>query len=187
MKNKGNTLGIVIVVLAVIAVLWFFTSGKALVVSKPAPNTITASAINAYDPYNPVNPSLYAASTTSRTVYPSYPSYPSYASGKVAYVSYPISSSSSTSNYNYSSSYPSYPTNTYTPPATYYPTTPNYGGCYVGGCSSQLCSDQPNAVSTCEYRPEYSCYQRGRCERQMNGACGWTPTAELQACLNSAY
>lgn len=87
MKNKGNTLGIVLVVLAVIAVLWFFTSGKALVVSKPAPNTITASAINTYDPNNP---SLYATATTTRTT--AYPAYPSYPSGKIAYVSYPISS-----------------------------------------------------------------------------------------------
>ena len=176
MKNKGNTLGIVVIVLAVIALLWFFSSGKALVVSKPAPNTITAGAINTYDP---MNPSLYATATTTRTSYPSYPS------GKIAYVSYPISSSSSSSNYNYSSYYPSYPT----PPTTYYPTSPapNYGQCYVGGCSSQLCTDQPGAVSTCEYRAEYSCYQRARCERQVNGACGWTPTTELYACLNSAY
>lgn len=180
MKNKGNTLGIVIVVLAAIAVLWFLTSGKALVVSKPAPNTITAGAINTYDP---MKPELYATATTTRTTYPSYPSYPG--AGKLAYVSYPISSSSSSSNYNYSSYYPSYPSTTY-PTYPAYPTTPNYGQCYVGGCSSQLCTDQPGAVSTCEYRAEYSCYQRARCERQTNGACGWTPTNELYACLNSA-
>lgn len=170
MNNKGNTLGIVVLVLAAVAVLWFLTSGKALVVSKPAPNTITASAVNTYDP---MKPELYVTATTTRTTYPSYP-----IGGKSAYVSYPISSSSSSSNYNYSTYYPSYPPTTY-------PSNSNYGGCYVGGCSSQLCTDQPNAVSTCEYRPEYACYQRGRCERQTNGACGWTPTNELYACLNS--
>ena len=61
-------------------------------------------------------------------------------------------------------------------------------GCYVGGCSNTICSDEPGAISTCEYRPEYSCYQNGmaRCERQSNGACGWTPTQNLYACLNNA-
>jgi hypothetical protein len=55
--------------------------------------------------------------------------------------------------------------------------------CYVGGCSGQICSDQEGLVSTCEFKPEYSCYQQSKCERQSNGQCGWTPTAGLQACL----
>lgn len=59
------------------------------------------------------------------------------------------------------------------------------GKCYVGGCSSQVCSDQEGVISTCEYRQEYACYQNARCERQANGQCGWTPTSTLQACLNS--
>jgi hypothetical protein len=179
--NKGNTLGIVIVVLAVIAVLWFFTSGRALVVSRPNPNTITASAVNAYPSNLAANSAVYT--NTATQVYP-------YPSGKVAYVSYPIASSSSSSNYStYYPSYPSYPpTTSYNPPSTYYPPANNYGGCYVGGCSSQLCTDRPGAVSTCEYRPEYSCYQNGaaRCERQPDGLCGWTPTQTLFACLNNA-
>src|SRR5688572_20450428 len=29
-------------------------------------------------------------------------------------------------------------------------------GCYIGGCSAELCSDQPGMASTCEYRQEYS-------------------------------
>lgn len=57
------------------------------------------------------------------------------------------------------------------------------GKCYVGGCSNQLCTDEPNAVSTCEYREQYACYQTARCERQASGQCGWTMTTELQACL----
>ncbi|HLL20629.1 MAG TPA: DUF6748 domain-containing protein, partial [Kofleriaceae bacterium] len=56
-------------------------------------------------------------------------------------------------------------------------------GCFVGGCSSQICSAQEGVVSTCEFRPEYACYQDATCERQANGACGWTQTAELAACL----
>ncbi len=60
------------------------------------------------------------------------------------------------------------------------------GKCYVGGCSSQLCSDQSDMVSTCEFREEYACYQGATCERQTSGQCGWTATSELQACLDSA-
>lgn len=57
------------------------------------------------------------------------------------------------------------------------------GQCYVGGCSSQLCTDNPDAVSTCEYRAEYACYRSAKCERQSNGMCGWTPSKELTRCL----
>lgn len=65
------------------------------------------------------------------------------------------------------------------------PTEPpgNSGGCYVGGCSSQLCTDSPNAVSTCEYRAEYACYQGATCERQRSGECGWTENSTLRSCL----
>lgn len=59
-------------------------------------------------------------------------------------------------------------------------------GCFVGGCSSQVCSDQEGVISTCEFRPEYACYQEATCERQADGACGWTQTSELAACLAAA-
>ena len=55
--------------------------------------------------------------------------------------------------------------------------------CYVGGCSGQVCSDQEGVISTCEWRPEYACYSSASCEVQADGNCGWTQTAELQACL----
>jgi hypothetical protein len=55
--------------------------------------------------------------------------------------------------------------------------------CFVGGCSSQICSDNPNAMSTCEYTESYACYRTATCERQSNGSCGWTETAGLRACL----
>lgn len=57
--------------------------------------------------------------------------------------------------------------------------------CYVGGCSSQLCTDYPGAISTCEARPEYACYRNAACELQADGSCGWTDTPELQQCLDS--
>lgn len=59
------------------------------------------------------------------------------------------------------------------------------GTCYTGGCSAQLCSDQPDMVSTCEFKEEYACYQSAVCERQESGQCGWTETSELRACLES--
>lgn len=55
--------------------------------------------------------------------------------------------------------------------------------CYIGGCSAQLCTDDPGAVSTCEYRAEYACYKTAECKRQQNGQCGWTETSELKSCL----
>ena len=57
--------------------------------------------------------------------------------------------------------------------------------CFVGGCSGQICSDQEGVISTCEFRPEYACYQDAKCEVQADGNCGWTQTTELQACLAS--
>lgn len=58
------------------------------------------------------------------------------------------------------------------------------GGCYIGGCSQQICSDQPDVVSTCEYRAEYSCYASAICEPQTDGECGWTESAELAQCID---
>ncbi len=60
------------------------------------------------------------------------------------------------------------------------------GECYVGGCSSQLCTDKPDMVSTCEWREVYACYQEATCERQADGQCGFTETAELAQCVAEA-
>jgi hypothetical protein len=59
------------------------------------------------------------------------------------------------------------------------------GGCRRTGCSLQLCADMDMA-STCEFRPEYACYASATCERQAGGACGWTATPALTACIASA-
>jgi hypothetical protein len=60
------------------------------------------------------------------------------------------------------------------------------GTCFVGGCSGQLCTDDPNAASTCEWTDDYACYQAyGICEADANGQCGWRPTPELEQCLAS--
>jgi hypothetical protein len=54
--------------------------------------------------------------------------------------------------------------------------------CFKTGCSNQICADE-EMVSTCEWRPEYACYQKAKCERQKDGKCGFTQTPELTACL----
>ena len=58
------------------------------------------------------------------------------------------------------------------------------GKCYVGGCSSQICSDKEGVVSNCLYQESYACYKTATCERQKSGECGWTNTASLQGCLS---
>lgn len=65
-------------------------------------------------------------------------------------------------------------------------TPPASKTCYVGGCSGQLCTDNQDMVSTCEWREEYACYQTATCAVQADGECGWTPTTELNACLATA-
>jgi hypothetical protein len=57
------------------------------------------------------------------------------------------------------------------------------GGCFVGGCSGQVCTDVEGLITTCEWRDSYACYQTATCERQADGSCGWTETPELDACL----
>ncbi|HET6892503.1 MAG TPA: DUF6748 domain-containing protein [Pyrinomonadaceae bacterium] len=59
---------------------------------------------------------------------------------------------------------------------------PTSKACFKTGCSNQVCADE-NVITTCEWRPEYACYQKARCERQSNGKCGFTRTPELIACL----
>lgn len=59
------------------------------------------------------------------------------------------------------------------------------GECITSGCSGQLCvpADADPIGTTCEWREEYACYQAAACEKQADGACGWTPTDELAQCL----
>jgi hypothetical protein len=64
------------------------------------------------------------------------------------------------------------------------PPPPSPSACIKTGCSGTVCAEPgKDVVTTCEYKPEYGCYQHAACERQPGGACGWTQTAELTACL----
>ncbi|MFA7193817.1 MAG: hypothetical protein WC087_02790 [Candidatus Paceibacterota bacterium] len=58
--------------------------------------------------------------------------------------------------------------------------------CYVGGCSSEVCSDRDDVATNCMYREEFACYQTAKCERQSTGKCGWTETNELKVCLQNS-
>jgi hypothetical protein len=57
--------------------------------------------------------------------------------------------------------------------------------CRIGGCSGEVCGDAGGEpiVSNCISNPAFSCYKTARCEKQADGACGWTMTSELSACL----
>ena len=64
------------------------------------------------------------------------------------------------------------------------PTPVPPGQCMVTGCSGQICAPEP-VDTTCEWTCEYGCYKHALCEPQASGACGWTPTADYDACLDS--
>jgi eight-cysteine-cluster-containing protein len=55
--------------------------------------------------------------------------------------------------------------------------------CYVGGCSGQVCSGEEDVITNCLYQEFYACYQQATCERQTTGACGWTQSPTLVACI----
>jgi hypothetical protein len=61
-------------------------------------------------------------------------------------------------------------------------------GCVRAGCSSELCVDesQGDFASDCLWREEFACLQMAPCERQPDGSCGHTPSAELDSCVQGA-
>jgi hypothetical protein len=58
--------------------------------------------------------------------------------------------------------------------------------CFRAGCHLELCvdagDDAPWTFEACPPGPVLGCQSLGRCERQRNGRCGWTPTLEQAAC-----
>ena len=58
--------------------------------------------------------------------------------------------------------------------------------CVTTGCSGTVCAEADDGrMTTCEFMPEYACYRDATCARQPDGACGWTQTKMLTACLNN--
>lgn len=60
--------------------------------------------------------------------------------------------------------------------------------CVRAGCSGQLCVPAGGAdiITTCEFRPEYACYQQASCELNSAGSCAFVITSQVQACLDNA-
>ncbi len=58
------------------------------------------------------------------------------------------------------------------------------GRCKVSGCSREVCADE-DVITPCIWNPAYGCYKKALCEVQSDGKCGWTMTAELEACLRN--
>jgi hypothetical protein len=60
--------------------------------------------------------------------------------------------------------------------------------CAIGGCSGQLCVEESpdGTASTCEWREEYGCYIKTKCEVQADGNCGWTENEQFKQCLEQA-
>lgn len=57
--------------------------------------------------------------------------------------------------------------------------------CFITGCSNQVCTDNRELATTCEWHETYSCYNNATCERQPDGECGWTRTEALMQCLSA--
>lgn len=59
--------------------------------------------------------------------------------------------------------------------------------CHTTGCSGQFCQPtndlQIEVVTTCEYKPEYSCLVYTTCELQADGQCGFTENDAYLDCL----
>jgi hypothetical protein len=54
--------------------------------------------------------------------------------------------------------------------------------CVVGGCSGEICSDEP-MISSCMFNPKFGCYKDAKCKRNAKGICSWTMTSKLERCL----
>jgi eight-cysteine-cluster-containing protein len=56
--------------------------------------------------------------------------------------------------------------------------------CQRTGCSGELCLPAGESLmSACEWREEFACYRQAQCEKQKDGACGWTRDRALEQCL----
>ncbi|TNF28472.1 MAG: hypothetical protein EP329_17845 [Deltaproteobacteria bacterium] len=62
------------------------------------------------------------------------------------------------------------------------PTEPN--PCFRTGCSGQVCAAEP-VYTTCEYLPQYACYELAECGLNADGTCGWQANDAFAACLDT--
>jgi len=54
--------------------------------------------------------------------------------------------------------------------------------CHVGGCSGELCTDELDAMSTCEELPGAVCLKQASCEL-VEGECRWVLNLAAAECL----
>jgi eight-cysteine-cluster-containing protein len=58
--------------------------------------------------------------------------------------------------------------------------------CFVGGCSGQVCSNDPGVITTCEWKPQYACFKLTQCGAfGPGGTCAWESNPEFEECLAS--
>jgi len=64
----------------------------------------------------------------------------------------------------------------------------NTNFCQRAGCSGQLCVDSnfKDTNTTCEWKEEYACYQKAKCEKQPNGKCGFTKDDQFNKCVDGS-
>ncbi|MDD2224836.1 MAG: hypothetical protein PHP97_01590 [Candidatus Shapirobacteria bacterium] len=60
--------------------------------------------------------------------------------------------------------------------------------CQRAGCSGQLCveSNFKDTATTCEWKEEYTCYQKAKCEKQSDGKCGFTKDDQFNKCVDES-
>jgi len=60
-------------------------------------------------------------------------------------------------------------------------------GCTAAGCSGQVCTTNEEAsglITTCEWKEEYSCYQKTSC-LCINNRCSWEETDAFNRCFEA--
>ncbi len=55
--------------------------------------------------------------------------------------------------------------------------------CYVGGCSGELCTVNPEAISTCEWLAGMECIKEGMICQLVSGNCSWMMSEEAASCF----
>jgi eight-cysteine-cluster-containing protein len=55
--------------------------------------------------------------------------------------------------------------------------------CYVGGCSGELCTKDPEAISDCELLPGMECFQEGMSCEIVENECAWVLSKDAAQCL----
>ncbi len=55
--------------------------------------------------------------------------------------------------------------------------------CFIGGCSGEICSDDPEAMSTCELLPGMECLDRDMSCELVEDRCTWVLSEEAAECF----